>query len=165
MMEMMIMQSRLSLIGVCALVVLGACSSKPDAKAAPPRGSAADTAARDSSSGDVNAAKSEGANTTKVSADTNVRPKLIGGRKGPDSMAFKSAIRAGLRAEPNWPKGPAAAAGALLPGKRIIAYYGNPHSKKMGVLGEYPEQQMLSMLDKTLAAWRAADPSTPVVPA
>ena len=46
-----------------------------------------------------------------------------------------------------WPKGPASAAGAILPGKRIVAYYGNPHSKKMGVLGEYPETQMLSMLD------------------
>src|SRR6185503_18859382 len=44
-------------------------------------------------------------------------------------------------------------------------YYGNPHSKKMGVLGEYPEQQMLSMLDETVAMWRKADPSTPVIPA
>jgi hypothetical protein len=35
----------------------------------------------------------------------------------------------------------------------------------MGVLGEYPEQQMLSMLDETVAMWRKADPSTPVVPA
>ena len=41
-----------------------------------------------------------------------------------------------------------------LPGSRIIAYYGNPHSKKMGVLGEYPEEQMLSMLDKTVASGR-----------
>jgi hypothetical protein len=35
----------------------------------------------------------------------------------------------------------------------------------MGVLGEYPEQQMLSMLDKTVQQWRAADPATPVIPA
>ena len=25
--------------------------------------------------------------------------------------------------------------GAILPGKRILAFYGNPHSKKMGILG------------------------------
>ena len=55
--------------------------------------------------------------------------------------------------------------GALLPQSRIIAYYGNPHSKKMGVIGEYPEQQMLGMLDRTVAAWKAADPKTPVIPA
>jgi hypothetical protein len=35
----------------------------------------------------------------------------------------------------------------------------------MGVIGEYPEQQMLGMLDKTVAQWKAADPSTPIVPA
>src|SRR6185436_15057289 len=57
------------------------------------------------------------------------------------------------------------AAGALLPGNRIVAYYGNPHSKRMGVLGEYPEAEMLSMLDKTVEQWRKADPSTPVIPA
>ncbi len=159
------MRSRLSLVGVCALAALSACSSKPDAKAAPPRGDSAATTAPDSSAGDVSAAKGRSVSAEKAPADTNVRPKLSGGRKGHDSVAFNSAIRAGLRAEPNWPKGPGAASGALLPGKRIVAYYGNPHSKKMGVLGEYPEQQMLSMLDKTVAAWRAADPSTPVVPA
>jgi hypothetical protein len=33
------------------------------------------------------------------------------------------------------------------------------------VIGEYPEQQMLGMLDKTVAMWEKADPSTPVMPA
>jgi hypothetical protein len=35
----------------------------------------------------------------------------------------------------------------------------------MGVLGEYPEAQMLSMLDRAVAQWKAADPSLPVLPA
>src|SRR5688500_5163402 len=65
-----------------------------------------------------------------------------------------------------WPvKGPAALAGALLPQKRIVAYYGNPLSKRMGALGEYEPQEMLKRLDKEVAAWRAADPATPVQPA
>jgi hypothetical protein len=55
--------------------------------------------------------------------------------------------------------------GAILPNKRIIAYYGNPLSRRMGVLGEYPPEQMLAMLDAEVAAWEAADPSTPVQPA
>ncbi len=29
--------------------------------------------------------------------------------------------------------------GSILPSKRIVAYYGNPFSKKMGALGEFPE--------------------------
>ena len=53
----------------------------------------------------------------------------------------------------------------ILPTKRIIAFYGNPLSTRMGVLGQYPPDQMLAMLDAEVAAWEAADPSTPVQPA
>ena len=54
---------------------------------------------------------------------------------------------------------------ALLPFNRIVAYYGNFYSKQMGVLGEYPEEEVLEKLRNEMAAWEAADPSTPVVPA
>ncbi len=56
-------------------------------------------------------------------------------------------------------------AGALLPFKRIVAYYGNFYSPRMGVLGEYPPAEVLARLQATAAAWAKADPSTPVVPA
>jgi hypothetical protein len=56
-------------------------------------------------------------------------------------------------------------AGALLPFKRIVAYYGNFYSKGMGVLGEYPTDVVLAKLASTSAMWAAADPATPVVPA
>ncbi len=56
-------------------------------------------------------------------------------------------------------------AGALLPFNRIVAYYGNFYSTQMGVLGQYPPDQMMAMLASTTAEWRAADPSTPVIPA
>jgi hypothetical protein len=56
-------------------------------------------------------------------------------------------------------------AGAILPFKRVVAYYGNFYSTKMGVLGEYPADQMLRMLASTTEKWRKADPTTPVVPA
>ncbi len=55
--------------------------------------------------------------------------------------------------------------GALLPFNRIVAYYGNFYSKQMGVLGEYPPQQMLTMLMSEVSKWQAADPTTPVIPA
>ena len=54
---------------------------------------------------------------------------------------------------------------AILPFKRVVAYYGNFYSKAMGVLGEYPADQMLAQLASTTAMWAAADPSTPAVPA
>lgn len=55
--------------------------------------------------------------------------------------------------------------GALLPANRIVAYYGNFYSKGMGVLGQYPPDQMIAMLKATAASWQAADPQTPVIPA
>lgn len=55
--------------------------------------------------------------------------------------------------------------GAILPFKRIVAYYGNFYSTGMGVLGEYPTEVLLRMLASTTAEWAAADPTTPVVPA
>jgi hypothetical protein len=54
---------------------------------------------------------------------------------------------------------------ALLPFNRIVSYYGNFYSKFMGVLGEYPEEEMLSKLTSAADEWRAADPATPVIPA
>ncbi len=54
--------------------------------------------------------------------------------------------------------------GALLPFNRIIAYYGNLYSKKMGVLGEYPEDEMLARLSAEVKKWEVADASTPVIP-
>lgn len=63
------------------------------------------------------------------------------------------------------PETPLPLYGAILPFKRVIAYYGNLYSKNMGILGEYPEDEMLRKLDVEVKKWEAADPSTPVQPA
>lgn len=65
-----------------------------------------------------------------------------------------------------WPvKCPAPLPGSILPQKRIVAFYGNPLSKRMGALGEYPKDEMLRRLKVEVGRWQAADPSTPVQPA
>ncbi len=64
-----------------------------------------------------------------------------------------------------WPvKAPYPAPGAILPFKRILAFYGNLYSKKMGVLGEYPKQEMIAKLKGEVKSWQAADP-LPILPA
>ena len=63
------------------------------------------------------------------------------------------------------PKMPQPLPGSILPGKRIVAYYGNPQSKKMGALGEYPKEEMLQRLKTAVKQWETADPSVPVQPA
>ena len=65
-----------------------------------------------------------------------------------------------------WPvKAPYPKTGAILPFKRVIAFYGNLYSKNMGILGEYPPDEVLRRLDLEVAKWNLADPSTPVIPA
>jgi len=67
----------------------------------------------------------------------------------------------------HWPivKQPFPLEGAILPFQRIVAYYGNLYSKKMGALGEYPPKELWRRLNIELAAWKKADPTTPVIPA
>jgi hypothetical protein len=65
-----------------------------------------------------------------------------------------------------WPvKAPYPLAGAILPYKRVIAYYGNLYSTRMGILGELPKPQMFAKLKEEIAKWEKADPQTPVQPA
>lgn len=55
--------------------------------------------------------------------------------------------------------------GAILPAKRIVAYYGNPLSKRMGALGEFEKSDMLRRLNDEVLRWEEADPGKPVQPA
>ncbi len=55
--------------------------------------------------------------------------------------------------------------GAILPYKRIIAFYGNLYSKRMGILGELPKDQMLKKLKEEVANWQKADSTTVAIPA
>jgi hypothetical protein len=64
-----------------------------------------------------------------------------------------------------WPvKGPAPLPGSILPNNRLVCYYGNPNSTRMGALGEYPKDEMLTRLRNQIGLWEAADPETPVKP-
>ena len=66
-----------------------------------------------------------------------------------------------------WPvkKQPYPLPGAILPFKRVVAYYGNLYSKKMGILGQLPPREMLARLDTEVKKWEKVDPAVPVQPA
>ena len=95
-------------------------------------------------------------------AAQSAAPKSAATKPAPKPTAAKPAAPDTL-----WPpKGlPAPLPGSVLPARRIVAYYGNPLSKRMGILGELPPEQMFARLDREVAAWNAADPSRPVQPA
>lgn len=87
------------------------------------------------------------------------------GRKQRDTISMAMMRRAGLK-DSRWPvKTAPPLPGSILPAKRIVAYYGNPLSKKMGILGELPPDQMLARLDQEVTKWNKADPAHPVQPA
>jgi hypothetical protein len=65
-----------------------------------------------------------------------------------------------------WPvKAPYPLPGALLPYNRIIAFYGNLYSTRMGILGEIPRAQMIAKLQGEVAKWSAADSTVKTIPA
>ena len=97
--------------------------------------------------------------------DPPVTVPSVKGRTKKDSVALVRAVTAGLK-NPDWPVRTAQQLpGSILPARRIVAFYGNPLSKRMGILGELPPDQMLAKFDKEIAAWQKADPATPVQPA
>ncbi len=78
-------------------------------------------------------------------------------------MAYRDA---GSDLDSLWPPAmPAPLPGSILPAKRIIAFYGNPLSKRMGILGEFETSEMLQKLDREVAEWNRLDPKHPVQPA
>jgi hypothetical protein len=96
----------------------------------------------------------------------SARPKVpspLGSRSGKRHPAFGDT---GSPLDSLWPvKGPAPLPGSILPAKRIIAFYGNPKSRRMGILGEFAPDDMLKKLDAEVAAWSRIDPATPAIPA
>lgn len=64
-----------------------------------------------------------------------------------------------IKTQPYPPKG------AILPYKRIVAYYGNLYSRRMGILGEYAPDEMWRRLNAEVHLWDSIDPATPVQPA
>jgi len=110
-----------------------------------------------------------GGHPSAVTAQNSARAKspVVKQQGTPRKVAPKVAKKP--KAEPpppTWPvAGPDPMAGSILPNKRIVAFYGNPLSKKMGILGELPPDDMLAKLDREVAAWASADSATPVQPA
>ncbi|WP_346236510.1 hypothetical protein ABDK00_015150 [Niabella insulamsoli] len=100
-----------------------------------------------------------------ASDTTPVQPKR---QVGIDTALFnkKMAWMANGDSSGRWPvKAPYPLEGALLPFKRVVAFYGNLYSKRMGILGELPKKEMLQKLQTELKKWKEADPETPPIAA
>ena len=108
--------------------------------------------------------------TSATLAVTEAPPKLAEGKsaktKAPPKVVHRTGEDPDYARQCGWPvKCPEPLPGSILPRKRIVAYYGNPLSKKMGALGEFPKDDMLRRLKGEAARWEKADPAHPVQPA
>ncbi len=150
------------------LALLTACSGKgTSADSASARSGSAGGATTGDSAARVAGAGAASSAPQRVSTGDEPLPAgVLPKRPRRDSVALESMTKPDSTLDKLWPvKMPAPLAGAILPNKRVVAYYGNPLSKKMGVLGEYPKDEMLAKLDREVANWAKADPSHPVIPA
>ena len=140
----------LALCALCALVARES-GARPLTRAQQPAASPQGTVRTDSARTAARAAASGQATKAKQGkkAKNGAKPKV----GEPDS-------------EPPYvdPPMPAPLPGSLLPGHRIVTYYGNPLSKRMGILGEIPPDAMLARLEQVAADWQKADTLTKVLP-
>lgn len=125
------------LLGVASLSILSSCSS--DTKKADGK-----TVSKDS---------------TKIEVEEDLRTPV-------DTAKYDERMKKLANGDTTgkWPvkKHPYPLDGAILPFKRIVVYYGNLFSKKMGALGEYPPKEMWQRLNVEVKRWEKVDPSTPV---
>jgi hypothetical protein len=115
----------------------------------------ADSAATDS-------VRSDSARTDSVTSDSGRRASAkpaVKPRKSSFSLMAADSAR--------WPVpgAPEPLPGAIIPEHRIVAFYGNPLSKRMGILGEIDPDRMLQRLEETATEWAKADPDRKVLPA
>jgi hypothetical protein len=66
----------------------------------------------------------------------------------------------------HWPvkNAPYPLPGAILPFNRVVAYYGNLYSNRMGALGKWPKQEMMQRLMQEVKEWNEADSVIKAIP-
>jgi hypothetical protein len=146
-----------------------------------PRPVVVDSTAKDSTATDSTRIDSLASDSTKADAATKADTATAGTTKAAGTKAGKPVGSAKPinvakpkkdpfpltpRDSARWPvPGPPELPGALLPSHRIVAFYGNPLSKRMGILGEIETEEMLRRLDSTAWEWARLDPDRKVFPA
>lgn len=110
-------------------------------------------------------ARASTSSPTSTAPSTDPAPVPYAGFPPPSQLIYSSSTNVSIPGR-DWPAAaPYPHGGAILPFHRVVAYYGNFYSTRMGILGEFASSTVLARLASTSAAWEAADPDTPVMPA
>ena len=133
-----------SIFGICLLLFVGACSNDK----------AQSTTETNTSQNSKAADKSAPATTSGPRLDTARFDRLTTYMVNGDTSGL-------------WPvkNAPYPLPGAILPFNRVIAYYGNLYSNRMGALGKWPKQEMIQRLMQEVKEWNEADTVIKSIPA
>jgi hypothetical protein len=99
--------------------------------------------------------------TDTTHRDTTALGDSASTRKATPDTALRASAAKSTR--DTFPTPPTPLPGSVLPGCRIVAFYGNPLSNRMGIMGALPVDQMLAKLDSQARTFEAADTATPVI--
>ena len=130
----------------------------PKADSARATGATTDSAGADS----AGVARASMSTTDSATVDTTTAAGRAKARARRAAVRSDSIAAAQAKLD-TFPTPPSPLPGSVLPGCRIVAYYGNPLSKRMGILGEIPVPQMLTRLEAEAHAFERADSTKPVV--
>ena len=139
--------------------------STGDSKRGTPPGTTGDSSRVDTTRVDSTRGHSPKAGPSELDSTPG---RSMSGRAEP--TAVRKAKRSSFNISPSdsarWPvQAPPPLPGSIIPEHRIVAFYGNPLSKRMGILGELPPDQMLPRLEEVATQWAAADSGQKVLPA
>ncbi|PZX15360.1 hypothetical protein LX69_02198 [Breznakibacter xylanolyticus] len=115
--------------------------------------------------GNVACSQSEKSHSAVIQSRDSIAPVMV----TVDSVSYLNIIDRLANGDTSgrWPvkNQPFPPPGALLPFHRIVAYYGNLYSRRMGILGEYPPDEVWRRLNLEVQTWQQIDSLTPVQPA
>jgi hypothetical protein len=114
----------------------------------------------------VDSSKTDTTKADSATPDSAKAGKVPKANAKPVPPVKKNPFPLSPRDSARWPvPGPPPLPGAILPEHRIVAYYGNPLSRRMGILGELDPEEMLPRLEEVATQWAAADSGQKVLPA
>jgi hypothetical protein len=112
--------------------------------------------------------RADNKSSASISTTNDTVPPVKPGPVQLDTALYNRQLLALVHNQPSdkWPvKTAYPPAGAILPFKRVVAYYGNFYSAGMGILGQLPADTMLAHLQEEVKKWDAADTLMPALPA
>ena len=102
---------------------------------------------------------------TSTAADTTSGPPNAQRDSSTPAVVRRDSVarRKAAAKRDTFPTPPTPLPGSVLPGCRIVAFYGNPLSTRMGIMGALPPDKMIAKLDSQARTFEVADSTMPVV--